>query len=82
VQQAVGHIVEMAPTASDEHVFAREMNGDDMRFTLEVIGSHGQGTFQAVCTLDDYTVYEWQSGRWTFRDHAVHVDHVAERVPR
>jgi hypothetical protein len=82
VQHDVGRVVAMAPSASYEHVFAREMNGDDMRFTLDVVGERGRGTFQAICTLDDYTVYDWQPGHWHFGQRDVAIEHVPERVPR
>jgi hypothetical protein len=66
VQRDVGRIVTIAPTAQDQHRAAREMNGDDMRFALEVIGERGRGTFFANCTLDDHTIYDWSSARWRF----------------
>jgi hypothetical protein len=82
VQRDVGRIVAIAPTAHDEHVFARTMDGDEMRFAFDVIGERGKGTFLADCTLDEYRVYDWRPGRWTFRGHETRIEHVSELVPR
>lgn len=81
VHRDVGDIVAMAPTAADEHRFAREMNGDDMVFSLEVIGQQGRGIFYADCTLDQWRVYEWRSGRWLARGREQRIEQVSERVP-
>jgi hypothetical protein len=81
VHRDVGDIVLMAPTASDEHRFAREMSGDDMMFSLEVIGQRGRGVFYADCTLDQWRVYEWRSGRWVAKGHEQRIEQVSERVP-
>jgi hypothetical protein len=80
VQNDIGRIVAIAPTAKDEHVFAREMNGDDMRFTLDVVGERGTGTFYADCTLDDHRVYDWLPARWTFRGRTVRIDRAPGRL--
>jgi hypothetical protein len=66
VTQDVGRIIDVAPTSRDQHRFGREMNGDDMRFTLEVVGDKGAGTLWADCTLSSGRVMSWTSGRWTF----------------
>ncbi len=66
VQRDVGRVVTIAPTPDDQHRAAREMNGDDMHFVLEVIGERGRGSFYANCTLDDFTIYDWNSARWVF----------------
>lgn len=73
VQRDVGRIVTVAPTAHDQHRAAREMNGDDMQFVLEVVGDRGRGTFYANCTLDDYAIYGWSASRWVFagRDQSI-----------
>lgn len=64
VQRDVGSIVSIAPTAMEQHRAAREMNGDDMHFALDVVGERGKGVFHADCTLDDSRVYDWREGRW------------------
>lgn len=81
VQRDVGPVRAFAPTAQDPHRFAREMDGDDMRFTLDVVGERGRGTFFAVCTLDDYRVYDWQPSTWRFGGREQRVDDVPRRVP-
>ena len=81
VHRDVGDIVAMAPTAADEHRFAREMSGDDMVFSLDVIGQQGRGIFYADCTLDQWRVYEWRSGRWVAKGHEQRIEQVSERVP-
>jgi hypothetical protein len=81
VRSGAGRIVAIAPTGRDKHVFAREMDGDDMNFALEVVGEHGTGTFVANCTLDDFTVYDWRSGTWTFAGHTTRIDSVPKQVP-
>jgi hypothetical protein len=67
VQRDVGSISSIAPTADTQHRAAREMNGDDMHFSLDVIGERGSGVFQVDCTLDDYAIYDWRSARWIFQ---------------
>jgi hypothetical protein len=64
VQRDVGSIVSIAPTGDEQHRAAREMNGDDMHFALDVVGQHGAGVFHADCTLDEARVYDWREGRW------------------
>jgi hypothetical protein len=66
VTRDIGRVVALAPTAHDKHQYWREMNGDDLRFTLEVVGEHGSGTFHADCTLDGNRVLEWRAGAWTY----------------
>lgn len=81
VRRDLGHVTTIAPTALDEHRSAREMNGDDMRFVLDVSGERGRGVFHVECTLDDYRVYHWGSGRWLFNGRDQHITQVSERVP-
>jgi hypothetical protein len=81
VQRDVGPVRAMAPTANDAHRSARTMDGDEMRFTLEVAGERGRGTFNADCTLDESRIYEWRAGRWTFDGHTLAIAKVADRVP-
>lgn len=81
VQRDVGTIVTIAPTAGGGHRAAREMNGDDMHFTLDVIGNRGSGIFHADCTLDEYRVYDWRPARWKVEDREQRIEHVSERVP-
>jgi hypothetical protein len=82
IQRDVGHIVTIAPTASDQHRYAREMNGDDMFFALDVIGDHGSGVFYVECTLDEYRVYDWRSGRWVANGRELQIKHVSDQVPQ
>jgi hypothetical protein len=82
VQRDVGRIVAIAPTARDQHRFAREMNGDDMFFVLDVVGERGRGTFYVQCTLDEHRVYEWRTGRWLNHGRESRIESVPELVPR
>lgn len=82
LQRDVGRIVAIAPTGSDEQRFAREMNGDDMLFVLDVVGERGRGVFHANCTLDDDRVYSWNPGRWLSQGREQRIDKVPDRVPR
>jgi hypothetical protein len=81
VQRDVGRIVAIAPTATDKHRSAREMNGDDMYFSLDVIGDRGAGIFHVDCTLDEWRIYDWRSGRWVFRGRESRIDSVSDQVP-
>lgn len=81
VQRDVGRIVAIAPTARDQHRFAREMNGDDMFFSLDVIGQRGSGLFHVQCTLDEFRVYDWRPGRWLFHGRESQIKHVPDLVP-
>lgn len=81
VQRDVGRIVAIAPTARDKHRFAREMNGDDMFFALDVIGERGSGVFYVQCTLDEFRVYDWRPGRWVIHGRESRIEHVPELVP-
>jgi hypothetical protein len=80
----VGSVEGIAPTGADRHASAVGMNGDDLRFTLEVAGSRGTGTFLVDCTLADGMVLDWREGRWTFGGVAVPVRSVPAslRLPR
>lgn len=82
VQHDVGRVVAIAPTGADEHRAAREMNGDDMRFVLDVVGDRGSGVFHADCTLDEYSAYDWRAGRWLSHGRESRIERVPERVPR
>jgi hypothetical protein len=66
VQRDVGRITSIAPTSDRQHRAAREMNGDDMHFSLDVVGDRGRGVFHVDCTLDDSAIYDWHSARWVF----------------
>ncbi|HKU37804.1 MAG TPA: hypothetical protein VJR89_06650 [Polyangiales bacterium] len=81
VQRDVGKLVALAPTSNDEHRAAREMNGDDMHFALDVVGERGRGVFYVDCTLDEFRVYDWRPGRWLFDGRAERIERVPERVP-
>jgi hypothetical protein len=76
----VGRVEAMAPTGTDRHSSAQGMNGDDVRFTLEVIGEGGTGTLLADCTLIDGAVLDWHQGRWTFAGKVVRIDSVPARL--
>jgi hypothetical protein len=82
VRTDVGRIVAIAPTATDQHRSAREMNGDDMFFALDVIGERGAGIFYVDCTLDEYRVYQWRSGRWVMRGRESRIESVPDHVPQ
>ena len=82
VQRDIGTVVAIAPTAADEHRSAREMNGDDMLFVLDVVGDRGAGVFHADCTLDEYRVYDWRAGRWLSQGRELRIERVPELVPR
>lgn len=77
VQRDVGRVIAVAPTATDQHRAAREMNGDSMRFTLEVIGERGRGMFHANCTLDESRIYDWQPARWIIAGREQRIDSAA-----
>lgn len=62
----VGRITGIAPTATDRHIAAQEMNGVGMNFKLDVVGEKGGGVLRVFCTLDSTTVYEWRPATWTF----------------
>jgi hypothetical protein len=47
----VGRIGAVAPTANDHHVYARTMDGDEMRFALDILGEKGAGVFRTSCTV-------------------------------
>ena len=66
VESDLGRVTQIAPTAHDRQIFATEMNGDDMKFTLEVVGEKGFGLFKADCTLDGDAVMEWRPSQWIF----------------
>jgi hypothetical protein len=62
----VGRIVAVAPTANDRHVYAKTMNGDEMRFALDVVGDKGSGVFRVVCTVLGNITVDWSDSRWVF----------------
>lgn len=62
----VGAVVAVAPTSTDRHVFARTMDGDDMKFTLDVVGEKGRGLLRAHATLSEGQIVRWDEGLWTF----------------
>jgi hypothetical protein len=82
VRRDVGRIVAIAPTPTDKHRSAREMNGDDMFFVLEVIGDRGSGIFYVDCTLDESRVYQWRSGRWVMHGRESRIESVSDHVPQ
>jgi hypothetical protein len=81
VQRDIGRIFAIAPTAFGKHRSAREMNGDDMFFSLDVVGERGSGVFYVDCTLDDSRVYDWRSGRWVIHGREERITSVSDRVP-
>jgi hypothetical protein len=72
----VGRVVQVAPTGNDPHSFAREMDGDDLLFTLQVVGSKGTGTLRADCTIDGERILDWRSGTWSFNGTVTRIDSV------
>jgi MFS family permease len=66
ITQDVGRVSAVAPTGTDKHVVGIDMNGNDLRFKLDVIGERGAGTLQVVCTIDQDRLLSWDSGRWSF----------------
>jgi hypothetical protein len=70
----IGRVTAIAPTAHDQHMFGREMNGDDMLFTLEVVGERGTGVFFADGTLANDWIVDWRSGSWTFGGKTTPID--------
>ncbi len=77
VTRDLARVVQVAPTGGDKHSFAREMNGDDLSFTLEVVGAKGTRTLHADCTIEGDRVLDWRSGTWHFGGKETRV----ERVP-
>lgn len=52
-----------------------------MYFSLDVVGDRGAGIFYVDCTLDEWRIYEWRSGRWMFRGRESRIDRVSDQVP-
>lgn len=82
ITRDVGRIREVAPTSADQHVFAREMNGDDLRFALDVAGEKGSGVLRVECTIMGDAVLDWRSGTWTFDGKETVVSAPAKPLPR
>ncbi len=76
ITRDLGRVDRLAPTGADKHSFAREMDGDDLRFTLEVVGAKGTGTLRADCTISGDRVLDWRSGVWRFQGKATRIDSV------
>ena len=76
VTQDLGRVIQVAPTGDDKHSFAREMNGDDLTFTLEVVGDNGTGTLRADCTISGDQVLDWRSGTWRFNGKVTRIHSV------
>jgi hypothetical protein len=70
----VGRVTSIAPTAGDRHSYASEMDGDELHFTLEVIGERGSGVFFADGTIEGDWIVDWRSGRWSSGGRTVPVD--------
>jgi hypothetical protein len=64
VESDVGSVVAVAPTAEDRHAYGREMNGDSLRFALDVVGTRNAGVFHVRCMVMGTTAFEWSEGRW------------------
>jgi len=77
VTEDVGRVIGVAPTPGDQHRFARDMDGDEMRFTLEVVGDRGAGIFWADCTIAGGRVSDWRSSRWTYHGKATPIADVS-----
>jgi hypothetical protein len=76
VARDLSRVVQMAPTGQGKHSFAREMNGDDLQFTLEVVGLKGTGTLRVDCTIEGNSLLEWRSGTWAFNGTITSIDNV------
>jgi hypothetical protein len=59
-------VVAVAPTGTEQQVYARDMDGDMLRFTLDVIGETGRGTLYVDATFTQGTLFAWREGRRTF----------------
>jgi hypothetical protein len=59
-------VAAVAPTGSAQHRYARDMDGDAMLFTLDVVGERGQGTLSVDATFSEGSLFVWRGGRWTF----------------
>ena len=73
VHDEVGPIRSVAPTGTDSHGCGQSMNGFDMHFALDVIGSRGRGVLKIDCAVNDGAIVEWQSASWQFGGRTVAV---------
>ncbi len=66
VTRDVGRVTEIAPTGTEQHVVAPDMDGTHLAFALDVGGEKGRGVFHSDVTLTEGHVVEWRPSRWTF----------------
>ncbi|MGH7437139.1 MAG: hypothetical protein ACRENE_15805 [Polyangiaceae bacterium] len=59
-------VVVVAPMGTGQHSYALDMDGDGMRFTLEVVGETSRGTLWIDATFSEGKLIVWRGGRWTF----------------
>jgi hypothetical protein len=50
------------------------MDGDEMRFTLDVVGETKRGTLWVDATFAEGRLFAWREGRWTFDGVTTPVD--------
>jgi hypothetical protein len=67
-------VVAVAPTGPEQHFYARDMDGDAMRFTLDVVGETGKGTLWVNATFTEGNLFAWRGGRWTFNGVTIPVE--------
>jgi hypothetical protein len=61
----VGRVLRVAPTSEDRHFIGRDMNGDYMNVTLELVGEKGTGRLRVSALVMDGWFREWREGSWT-----------------
>jgi hypothetical protein len=74
-------VVAVAPTGTERHFFGRDMDGDTMRFTLDLLGDSGRGTLWVDATFSEGNLFAWREGRWTFNGVTTPVDAPADGIP-
>ena len=74
-------VAAVAPTGTERQFYARDMDGDAMRFTLDVVGETDRGTLWVDATFTEGNLFAWRGGRWTFHGVATPVEVHTDRVP-
>ena len=74
-------VVAVAPTGTETQIYASDMDGDAMRFTLEMVGETGRGTLWVDATFTEGKLFAWRGGRWTFRGLTTPIEVRTDRLP-
>jgi hypothetical protein len=73
IARDVGRVIAVAPAGAADHSVGQEMNGFDLRFTLEVTGERGAGMLHVLCALDENRLLGWGPATWRFGGREVEV---------